>query len=196
MPAKIKFFFIFVLLLFFIITMANPAGAALKFQDAQTGISTTAGQAGVQTADIPTIAASVIKALLGLVGMVFFILFIYGGVQWMTAAGNEEKIRKAKKLIINAVIGIAIITLAYTFTYFISQAIETGGGGVTGGGGTSPEQAGQGETIPTPSYDCSKCGKGVINVCDKTECEGIDCHCVFKWPNSCNEEAFGRCTTP
>jgi len=124
MPNNIKFLFAFILLLFFIITLTSPALAALKFENAQSNITTTASQAGLQTTDIPTIAAIIITALLGLVGMIFFILFIYGGFQWMTAAGNEEKIRKAKKLIVNAVIGLAIIIMAYAITYFISQAIE------------------------------------------------------------------------
>ena len=121
---KIKPYFIIIIAGLIVLAFLNPAWAALKFQNAKSGIETTASQAGLQTATIPTIIASIVKALLGLVGMVFFILFIYGGVQWMTAAGNEEKIRKAKKLIVNAVIGLAIITLAYTFTYFISQALE------------------------------------------------------------------------
>jgi len=88
-------------------------------------IDTTAGKAGVSKASLPAIAAQLTKTLLGLMGVVFFILILYGGFKWMTAAGNDDTIKKAKKIIISAVIGLAIVTAAYSIAYFISSAIET-----------------------------------------------------------------------
>ena len=60
-----------------------------------------------------------VNALLGLMGLLFLILIIYGGFIWMTAAGNEEKITKAKKIIAGSAIGIGIIFLAMTITMLI-----------------------------------------------------------------------------
>ena len=88
-------------------------------------INTTAGQAQISRAKLPAILAEITKALLGLVGAIFFILILYGGFKWMTAGGNDENIKKAKKLIVSAVIGLAIVTAAYSIAYFISSAIET-----------------------------------------------------------------------
>ncbi|MFA5188219.1 MAG: pilin [Patescibacteria group bacterium] len=114
---------IFVVLAF-IFVMPIVAQAALNFQNANQGIETSAQSAGVQTSEISIIIANIIKALLSLVGMIFLILFIYGGFKWMTAGGAPDKIEKAKKLLVNAVIGLAIITAAYTITFFISQVLE------------------------------------------------------------------------
>lgn len=100
--------------------------AALQLKDATGFLKTTGTAAGFsETTDISTIIAAIISALLGLVGIVFFILIIYGGLRWMTASGNEENIKKARKLIINAVIGLAIVMAAYSITYFIARALET-----------------------------------------------------------------------
>lgn len=39
----------------------------------------------------------------------FFVLFIYGGVKYLGSAGSEEETTKAKKWLIDAVIGLIIV---------------------------------------------------------------------------------------
>ncbi|HDQ22387.1 MAG TPA: hypothetical protein ENN28_00235 [Candidatus Uhrbacteria bacterium] len=119
---KIILIIITILLVFNLFTPASLAG--LKFGDATRLMGKTSAEAGVVRGSLPGIAASIIQFLLGLVGIIFFILFLYGGFAWMTAGGSEEKIIKAKKIIINAVIGLAIVILAYSITYFIASALE------------------------------------------------------------------------
>ncbi|MDD5043830.1 MAG: hypothetical protein PHD51_04215 [Patescibacteria group bacterium] len=66
-----------------------------------------------------TLAARVgggIGALLVLVGTIFLVLVVYGGVNWMLARGNEEKITKSKTIIIDASIGLGITMAAYIIT--------------------------------------------------------------------------------
>ncbi|MBI4811909.1 hypothetical protein HY798_00435, partial [Candidatus Falkowbacteria bacterium] len=45
--------------------------------------------------DIPTVSGQVIGAGLAFIGILFFILMIYGGILWMTAQGNEQQVTKA-----------------------------------------------------------------------------------------------------
>jgi hypothetical protein len=61
----------------------------------------------------------VIKIALSFLGVVFFILMLFGGFLWMTAAGSEEQVGRAKKLIIAAVTGILIVLTSYAISYFI-----------------------------------------------------------------------------
>ena len=56
---------------------------------------------------------------LSLLGIIFLGLIIFGGIGWLTAAGNEEKITKAKGLMSNALIGLIIIIAAYTIANFV-----------------------------------------------------------------------------
>lgn len=65
------------------------------------------------------IIGGVIQTLLGIMGIVLLIYVIYGGYLWMTAQGDDQKVGKARKIISNTVVGIAIIFLAYFLTKFI-----------------------------------------------------------------------------
>ena len=74
--------------------------------------------AGFDGANDPrNIVVSIIKIALGFLGTLFLVLIIYAGFLWMTAGGEEEKAGKAKKLIFNGVIGLAIILAAYSITW-------------------------------------------------------------------------------
>jgi uncharacterized membrane protein YjgN (DUF898 family) len=93
---------------------------ALAYDASNTGLSTSGGAAGFSTAnDLPTIIGTVIKAALGLVGVIFLVLMVYAGVIWMIARGDEAKVAKAKDTIINSVIGLVIVVGAYAITNFI-----------------------------------------------------------------------------
>src|SRR3989338_5454942 len=56
--------------------------------------------------DLAGSIGTIIKAVLGLVGTIFLVLTIYAGILWMTAAGKEEQIEKAKNIIRATVIGL------------------------------------------------------------------------------------------
>jgi hypothetical protein len=60
---------------------------------------------------------------------------LVAGYKWMTAGGNEEKVKEAKSQIQHAIIGLAIIIMAYAITYFVFEAL---GDSMGGGGGSYP----------------------------------------------------------
>ncbi len=76
--------------------------------------------------------ARIIRVALGFLGIIFLVLILYAGFMWMTAAGNEEKISTAKKIMTAAIIGAAIILSAYAITYFVidSLLVATKGDGL------------------------------------------------------------------
>jgi len=69
--------------------------------------------------DIRITAANIIKEAMTLLGFLTVLLILYAGFLWMTAAGNEEKVATAKKILTNAVIGLVIIMCAYAIAYFV-----------------------------------------------------------------------------
>ncbi|MFA5129208.1 MAG: hypothetical protein WC445_04645 [Patescibacteria group bacterium] len=78
------------------------------------------------------IAGKIINIALGAIGTIVVILFIFSGFLWMTAAGNEEKITKAKRILTNAIIGTVIVVMAYAISYFvINQLLRASGAPVT-----------------------------------------------------------------
>jgi cytochrome bd-type quinol oxidase subunit 2 len=100
------------------LALAQPASAAL---DMTTNLDKTATNAGYAAggSDLPTTVGRIISVLLGLLGVVFVVLVIYAGFTWMTANGDETKIKKAKSIIIQSTIAIVIIFMAYAITSFV-----------------------------------------------------------------------------
>ncbi|OGH69360.1 MAG: hypothetical protein A2754_02395 [Candidatus Magasanikbacteria bacterium RIFCSPHIGHO2_01_FULL_47_8] len=84
--------------------------------------------------DLAGSIGTIIKAVLGLVGTIFLVLTIYAGILWMTAAGKEEQIEKAKNIIRATVIGLAIVMSAYAITFFVTSRLGGASSGGVGGG--------------------------------------------------------------
>lgn len=63
----------------------------------------------------------VANMVIGLLGVIFIILIIFGGIQWMTAGGNEEQVKKAQNRIKNAVIGLIVTVSAYAIWSLIDR---------------------------------------------------------------------------
>lgn len=78
-----------------------------------------AQETGLTSTDVRTTTASIINVALGLLGMIAVVIFVYGGFLWMTAAGNDEQVTKAKTMMIQAVVGMAIILSAYAIVNFV-----------------------------------------------------------------------------
>jgi len=87
------------------------------------------GAAGFSETKHPAIiAGKIINFILTILGIVFIGLILYGGFQWMTAGGNEEKIKKAKTTLTRAIIGLVIVLAAYSISQFvISRILEATG---------------------------------------------------------------------
>jgi len=66
-----------------------------------------------------TLAGRIISVVLGLVGTIALVMFIYGGIIWMTSAGSKDKVKKGKDAIVWSVIGMAVIFASYGLTKFL-----------------------------------------------------------------------------
>ena len=71
---------------------------------------------------LPEIVGRIVRVFLSLTGLIFISYTIYGGFLWMTAAGNDEKITKAKHIIRNGIIGL-IVTFASAAIYYVVMEI-------------------------------------------------------------------------
>ena len=63
--------------------------------------------------DFRTIVLIIVKYFLTFLGLLATCMVIYGGIQYVTSAGNDETVGKAKKVILYSVIGIIVILLAF-----------------------------------------------------------------------------------
>ena len=76
------------------------------------------------TGSIQGTIGNVIGAGLTMVGVLFLVLMIYGGVIWMLARGNEQQSKKALDTIIAAVIGLVIVLGSYALTKFVFTSVQ------------------------------------------------------------------------
>ena len=77
------------------------------------------------------IIATGVKAVLSLLGIIFLVLIIYAGFNWMTAQGDEEKVTLAKNTLTRAIIGLIIIISAYSITYFVFSSLPASESGAS-----------------------------------------------------------------
>jgi len=66
----------------------------------------------------------IINAILGVVGSIALIMFIYGGFTWMTAGGNAEGTKKGREIIVWSALGLAVIFLSYGLVKFLILSIK------------------------------------------------------------------------
>lgn len=79
--------------------------------------------AGFATTSLPIIIARVIRAIIGVIGIIFVCLVVYAGFLYLTAAGNPEATKKAKRIISQAIIGLIITLSAFAITQFILNGL-------------------------------------------------------------------------
>lgn len=91
-------------------------------------LDTVGAETGLTATDLPTLIGNLINVVLGLLGIVFVVLIIYGGVLWMTAAGGTEQIKKAKAILINSIVGLVITVAAYAISAYVISAIVAAAG--------------------------------------------------------------------
>ena len=73
---------------------------------------------------------TIFNTVIAAAAAIFVILLLVGGVQYLSAAGNEEATAKAKKLLIDAVIGLIIVLAAWAIGRFVLSRFFQPGAGV------------------------------------------------------------------
>ena len=97
------------------------APAATTATATSFSVESIGSQVGLGNADLKETVLNIIRLVLGLMTLIAVVLIIYGGFVWLTAAGNEENVEKAKKIISAAVIGLIVILLAWAIVIFVAR---------------------------------------------------------------------------
>ncbi len=125
-PEKI-FSGILLIVVLFLVFCGSPAFGnnpqdALKTRDA---LEAAAAQAGIQTTgSLGHTLGLIFQKLLGGMGLILLVLFVIGGITWMTSEGNAEKLKKARGLLIHAIIGLIIILVSYALVSFVTTRLQ------------------------------------------------------------------------
>ncbi len=129
--------------------LAPRVSYAQGFTAKDTGLEETGTKAGFSTGlacmqnkeaggCIPVFIGALVNALLGIFGALFLVLIMWGGIQYMLAQGDENKVKAAKATLKNAILGLVIVVASYAIADFVLDTLSgateggAGGPGVTG----------------------------------------------------------------
>jgi TRAP-type C4-dicarboxylate transport system permease small subunit len=107
-------------------------GAVLVVADTHTAMAANSILEGAENvkddamADglVPTVK-NIINTVLMVVGIIAVAFLIYGGVQYITSAGQAEKIKTAKNTILYSVIGLIVCILAFAIVNFVVAEVKS-----------------------------------------------------------------------
>lgn len=90
----------------------------------KSGLTAAAGGAGLLNAASPgTLVGNLINVILSLAGIVLVGLLVYAGILYMQGGQDESKIKQAKGIILNSIIGLILILSAYAISTFVISAL-------------------------------------------------------------------------
>ncbi len=114
---------------------SSPDSSVTSFSERNKQTDAFMTKAGFSASvEADAIIGVIVSMLLSLLAILFIVLMIFSGYQWMTAGGNEEQVKKAQSRIKNAVIGLIVVVLAYAVTAFVFKNLPGGPQTTTGGG--------------------------------------------------------------
>ncbi|MBI4281079.1 hypothetical protein HY628_02700 [Candidatus Uhrbacteria bacterium] len=102
----------FLILVSFLTPLVTQAGTVVQLQSP------------INAPTVQALAGDIIRAVLGLVGSLALIMFIYGGFLWLTSGGNPDKIKQGRDTLIWAAIGLVFIFSSYIVARFVLEALS------------------------------------------------------------------------
>ena len=132
MTKKIFFSLLFGGLIFFNASLAygqgilpDAHGTATKgcVAPVGSGISDATYCGNYNLDDFMRLAVNISRWILGIVGSLSLIMFIYGGFMFLISAGSSESVTKARKIIVAAVVGLIIVFASYLIIKFVLGSI-------------------------------------------------------------------------
>jgi hypothetical protein len=94
-------------------TFAPPSDAFSK--DSTSGLNATS--------NLELFMSNVIGAMTLIAGIFFIFYFVMGGLNWVTAGGEQGKVTKARDQMVQAVIGLVVIVMAYGLIGLVGQFV-------------------------------------------------------------------------
>jgi hypothetical protein len=141
MPKKLLF--LAFIMSFFLLTASATYGALLTEPHGENpgcppGYSGNCGNYSLD--DFTLLAINASRIVMGFVGTLALLMFVYGGVLYLVSAGSSETVKKATNILIAAIIGLVIVFTSFIIIKFVlkSMGIEWNGGKLTIAAVSSP----------------------------------------------------------
>jgi hypothetical protein len=122
-----KYFKIFIVLLLILIvslavfeiaqavSLTPPSGSG---SGSGTPLTTQAGTSGVLS-----LIGTIIKTILGIMGAVTLLMFVFGGFTMLSSGGLQDRIQQGKKALIWGALGLILIIMSYVIVDFVISSL-------------------------------------------------------------------------
>jgi fumarate reductase subunit D len=77
----------------------------------------------LSTSDFNKLVGNTLQWVLSVAGSVALIMLIFGGVAYITAAGDEQRITMAKRTITWAILGLAVVLTSYAIIAVLNRIL-------------------------------------------------------------------------
>ncbi len=120
-----KFILILTLPLIFLFGVAPAFAQEPSPESSGINIQIAEPEAGISpNADPGKVLSNVITIVFVVAALVVLFMLIFGAFEWITSGGEKEAVGKARGRIMNALIGIAILALAFLLVRLVGQVIN------------------------------------------------------------------------
>ena len=97
-----------------IVGFFQPAMAFATVIDVKTGVATT-----WTITNLGKVIGGLLQAIFLIAGILVFVFLVWGGIQWLTSGGDSASTQKARDRITAALVGLAIIAIAYALVTIV-----------------------------------------------------------------------------
>lgn len=73
---------------------------------------------------IEVLIGQLINTAMGVIGSLALLMFVYGGFTWMLSAGNSEKVKKGKDIVVWSALGLSLVFMSYALVRFVLETIQ------------------------------------------------------------------------
>lgn len=107
-----------------------PGGAELIPAACRGDQRTDTGSPPCGVLEMLQVLVNVSKLMLALLGTAAFAMFVYGGLVFLTSAGNQERVTSGRRILTNAALGILVVLIAWSLVNLVVTVISAGRGGL------------------------------------------------------------------
>ncbi len=104
---------------FLLVSSILGPGASASVFGRMDNVAKTGGYAAADEFTMSKLIGQAVSTFLGLLGVIFVVLIVFAGYNWMTAAGDSGKVDKAKETLWRAIIGLIITVGAYAIWWWV-----------------------------------------------------------------------------
>lgn len=107
----------------FALAQTTPVGNKIEPSASQSNQAKLPNPLGDDANDPKVLIGRIIGNILGYVGSVALLMFVIGGLMWMTSMGNEQRVKKGKDILTWSAFGLVIIFTAYALLKFVFDVL-------------------------------------------------------------------------